>query len=269
MVKTITLTGTETAVTRLDGAHAHIRNDGAEIIYAAKSAGLSAGADGVIAIPAGNAAALYGISGAVYILGAGAATVVTSDYVESPFKTSAQSGGSGADEVARAAISSHAGNAEVHVSAEDKAAWNGKADVSDISNPNLLINPYFSVNQRGKTEYSGEGKYGVDCWKIFKEGKMSVVSGGIIANKMPNASTGGIWQPNELLFDLIGKTVTLSVMIDGTVYSKSMVVPASGQSEALSAPNGSWFLYKQPNYIQISCICTENTNVINRVKIVD
>ena len=132
MVKTIPLTGTETAVTGLDGAHAHIRNDGAEIIYAAKSAGLSAGADGVIAIPAGNAAALYGISGAVYISGAGAATVVTSDYVESPFKTSAQAGGSGADEVARAAINTHSGNAEIHVTAEEKESWNGKADLDDI-----------------------------------------------------------------------------------------------------------------------------------------
>lgn len=132
MVKTITLTGTETAVTGLDGAHAHIRNDGAEIIYAAKSAGLSAGADGVIAIPAGNAAALYGISGAVYISGAGAATVVTSDYVESPFKTSAQADGSGADEVARAAISSHAGNAEVHVSAADKSEWDEKVSCSIV-----------------------------------------------------------------------------------------------------------------------------------------
>ena len=132
MVKTITLTGTETAVTGLDGAHAHIRNDGAEIIYAAKSAGLSAGADGVIAIPAGNAAALYGISGAVYISGAGAATVVTSDYVESPFKTSAQAGGSGADEVARAAISSHSGNADIHVSAADKSEWNEKVSCSIV-----------------------------------------------------------------------------------------------------------------------------------------
>ncbi|MGN1340309.1 MAG: hypothetical protein ACI4WS_08450 [Oscillospiraceae bacterium] len=37
-VKTINLTGAEVAVTGLDGAHAHITNMGADIIYAAKSA---------------------------------------------------------------------------------------------------------------------------------------------------------------------------------------------------------------------------------------
>ena len=40
--------------------------------------------------------------------------------------------GSGVDEVARAAIEAHAGNTEIHVTAEDKAAWNGKAEISDI-----------------------------------------------------------------------------------------------------------------------------------------
>ena len=55
--KTITLTGAEVAVTGLDGANAHIRNDGTDVIYAAKAAGISAGADGVLSIPAGQAAA--------------------------------------------------------------------------------------------------------------------------------------------------------------------------------------------------------------------
>ena len=132
MTKTITLTGAEVAVTGLDGAHAHIRNDGTEVIYAAKTAGITAGADGVASIPAGQADTLRGISGAVYLLGTGSALIQSDDYVESPFKTSAQSSGSGADEVARAAINAHSGNAEIHVTAEEKAAWNGKANLSDI-----------------------------------------------------------------------------------------------------------------------------------------
>ena len=41
-------------------------------------------------------------------------------------------GGSGVDDVARAAIEAHAGNSDIHVTAEDKAAWNGKAEISDI-----------------------------------------------------------------------------------------------------------------------------------------
>lgn len=130
--KTINLTGAEVAVTGLDGANAHIRNDGTEVIYAAKTAGITAGADGVLSIPAGQAATVYGISGTVYMLGTGSAQIISNDYSELPFKTSATSGGSGADEVARAAINAHSGNAEIHVTAEEKAAWNDKAELTDI-----------------------------------------------------------------------------------------------------------------------------------------
>lgn len=131
-VKTINLTGAEVAVTGLDGAHAHIRNDGTEVIYAAKTAGITAGADGVASIPAGQSDTIRGISGAVYLLGTGSVLIQSDDYVASPFKTSAASGGSAVDEVARAAVNTHAGNAEIHVTAEEKVHWNGKADISDI-----------------------------------------------------------------------------------------------------------------------------------------
>ena len=36
------------------------------------------------------------------------------------------------DEVARTAINAHSGNADIHVTAEEKASWNGKAELSDI-----------------------------------------------------------------------------------------------------------------------------------------
>ena len=36
------------------------------------------------------------------------------------------------DEVAKTAINTHAGNDEIHVTAVEKAAWNGKAELSDI-----------------------------------------------------------------------------------------------------------------------------------------
>ena len=132
MTKTINLTGAEFAVTGLDGAHAHIRNDSTDTIYAAKTAGITAGADGVASIPAGQADTLRGISGAVYLLGTGSALIQSDDYVESPFKSSTASGGSAVDDVARAAVSTHAGNADIHVTAAEKASWNGKAELSDI-----------------------------------------------------------------------------------------------------------------------------------------
>lgn len=130
--KTITLTGAEIAVTGLDGANAHIRNDGTDVIYAAKTAGITAGADGVLSIPAGQAATVYGISGTVYMLGTGSAQIISNDYSELPFKTSTASGGSAVDEQARTALGAHVGNAEIHVTAAEKENWNNKAELSDI-----------------------------------------------------------------------------------------------------------------------------------------
>lgn len=119
-------------MTGLDGAHAHIRNDSTDTIYAAKTAGITAGADGVASIPAGQADTLRGISGAVYLMETGSALIQSDDYVESPFKASTASGGSAVDDVARAAVSAHAGNADIHVTTAEKARWDEKsADKAD------------------------------------------------------------------------------------------------------------------------------------------
>ena len=128
-MKTLALTGSEEKA-EFSGGNAWLRNDGTDTIYAAKSAGVAAGADGVIAIPAGQSAPVYGANGTVYLLGTGSVQLIGSDYSTNPFKTSAQSGGSGADSVARAAISAHAGNTDIHVTAAEKAIWNDKADLN-------------------------------------------------------------------------------------------------------------------------------------------
>lgn len=68
--KTIFLTGNELAVTGLSGANAHIRNDSKSVVYAAKMPGVSAGADEVTPIPAGQSVSVRGIiGGAVCLLG--------------------------------------------------------------------------------------------------------------------------------------------------------------------------------------------------------
>ena len=128
---TITLSGSESEA-QFSGANAWLRNDGAATIYAAKAAGVTAGAAGVVAVPAGGSAPVYGANGRVFLLGTGSVQLIGSDYSTNPFKTATSSGGSGVDEVARAAVNAHAGNAEVHVTAAEKSAWNGKAKLSDI-----------------------------------------------------------------------------------------------------------------------------------------
>ena len=126
------LAGGETRVDYSGGANAWLRNDSTDTVYASAAPGIATGADGVVSIPASQAAAIYGAYGTVYLLGTGLVQLVGSDYTACPFKTSAQSGGSGADDAARAAISAHAGNADIHVTAAQKATWDSKADPSDI-----------------------------------------------------------------------------------------------------------------------------------------
>lgn len=95
--KTISLTGSELEVTGLSGANAHIRNDSTSVVYAAKMPGVSAGADEVTPIPAGQSVSVRGIiCGAVYLLGTGSVYIQSDDYVENPFSVSSgDSGGSG------------------------------------------------------------------------------------------------------------------------------------------------------------------------------
>ena len=123
---TTTLTGTEISLNGVKGRYAAIRNDSTDIMYAACESGITAGADGVLSIPAGQSAVLSDVSGLICLMGTGSAMIVTSDDSANPFKASAQSGGSGADEVARAAIGAHAGNADIHVTAENKQDWDAK-----------------------------------------------------------------------------------------------------------------------------------------------
>ena len=215
---TITLAGSEEKA-EFAGGNAWLRNDGADTVYAAKTAGITAGADGVVAIPAGHSAPVYGANGTVFLLGTGSVQLIGSDYSTNPFKTSAQSGGSGADSVARAAISAHAGNTDIHVTAAEKAAWNAV----NYSNPNLLINPDFRINQRGETSYTAVG-YTVDGW-YTNGGAVDVTENGV---ELTNSGTSAVRfrQNSEITHaQLAGRDITLSAGVGGTTYSASGKVP--------------------------------------------
>lgn len=204
-IKTITLAGTETRAAYSGGANAWIRNDSTGTVYAFAVPGITAGADGVISIPAGGKAVIYGACGAVYLLGTGSVLLVGSDYTASPFDSSAASGGSGADDVARAAIEAHEADMDIHVTAADKARWNG------LSNPNLLINPDFRINQRGQSEYSiSSYGYTVDDWRQFAS-KATLNDGFITLEATDQSKVGAFRQFIENSSSLAGKTVTLSV----------------------------------------------------------
>ena len=221
--KTIALTGAEIRVNYSGGTNAWLRNDGTATVYASGAPGITAGADGTVSIPAGQSVGVYGANGTVYLKGTGSVQLIGSDYSTNPFRNSAASGGSGADDVARAALEAHAGNADIHVTAEEKSAWDG------LSNPNLLINPDFRVNQRGQAEYTSG--YTVDRW--YSPGKCSAapISGGVKLTSTVTApsTTHAFWQDFE--FPLPPGKYTLSLKaadVTGVWAARIRTVTAAG-----------------------------------------
>lgn len=221
--KTIALTGAEIRADYSGGTNAWLRNDSTAVVYASAEAGISAGADGVVSIPAGQAMRIDGACGTVYLLGTGSVQLVGSDYTACPFKTSAQ-GGSGADSVARAAIEAHAADADIHVTADEKAYWN------TLSGKNDLDNPDFRVNQRGLSEYSTG--YTVDRWYISTDKcKAAPESDGIrlTATAALTSNTHAFWQNIE--FPLAPGKYTLSLNVSevsGVWSARIRTVNASG-----------------------------------------
>ena len=221
--KTIVFTGEEIRADYSGGTNAWLRNDGTATVYASTAPAVTPGADGVVSIPAGQAAAIYGACGAVYLLGTGSVMLVGSDYTACPFKTSAQ-GGSGADSVARAAIEAHAADADIHVTADEKAYWN------TLSGKNELDNPDFRVNQRGQNEYSTG--YTVDRWYISTDKcKAAPEPNGIrlTATATLTSNTHAFWQNIE--FPLAPGKYTLSLKVadvTGVWAARIRTVTAAG-----------------------------------------
>lgn len=101
------------------------------------------------------------------------------------------------------------------------------------TNPNLLLNPWFTVNQRGRTSFSTTGML-VDGWRVTSgslthtinaDGSITIGHGGTgnLVNRVDLPPTA-----------LAGKPVTLSVMLaDGTVGHWTVTLPAPTTSSQL------------------------------------
>lgn len=74
-------------------------------------------------------------------------------------------------------------------------------------NPNLLINPDFSINQRGQTEYTGGG-YTADMWHHSGTGVVTINNGIQLSATTPSVIAQKIENPAQLA----GKIVTISAM---------------------------------------------------------
>lgn len=116
-------------------------------------------------------------------------------------------------------------------SQSDDAANKGYVD-GVISNPNLLINGDFRVNQRGASSYTANNKYTVDRWMLQEE----IGSGGVVSVNNDNTITLTTTAANFLTLsqyiedynELLGKKVTLSVShSNGVITTTTGTLPTS------------------------------------------
>lgn len=95
------------------------------------------------------------------------------------------------------------------------SAYRGRAALD------LLDNSNFSVNQRGKTSYTGTG-YGLDRWRTNFSGDTVEVLAGGVTNTV--ASTVGGWHLHQIInngAELVGKSITAAcnaAAITGALY---------------------------------------------------
>lgn len=109
-------------------------------------------------------------------------------------------------------------------------------DSESISNPNLLINPNFKINQRGKTEVTAAG-YTADCWYLRAASgyKVTVEDGGLrIANTVGETTIGTVvWQVIPLSeMNLRGCTLTVSAKISEVVGTTGLRFITDGTAPA-------------------------------------
>ena len=94
-----------------------------------------------------------------------------------------------------------------------------------FSNPNLLINPDFKINQRGATSYEEQG-YSVDRWKIWKVTVTPSTNGGITIKSDKYTETGNVLQYFE---NATEGDITLSCYV--TSVSGTVIMVSSEDSQ--------------------------------------
>lgn len=139
---------------------------------------------------------------------------------------------------------------------------NGKISVensktaNNVSNPNLLINGDFKVNQRGQKQYTGMSGYTVDRWK--NSGTYVDVN----QDETITVSHFGGWnycyQPVEDFKSLRGKTVTLSVKIKNISYTSGK--PVISINDGVSSTNSAQ-IFEAGTFFVTKTISTDATKL--------
>ncbi len=245
-----TLDGTDKEI-RVQGRYASVKNNGTETVYASSTPDLELNAADVVSIQAGESVIVRDCRKKLYVRGSGQIAVVSGNEPVNFFKPAPKGDGGGGDGITQQQLNdtlkTYATNTSVDDKLEDYAkkdeiptslpADGGNADTVGgksaeeliQSNPNLLLNPDFKVNQRGLDTYTGID-YTVDRWQSISGGVITTVNtdGSISLLRDAAVSNNENSQISQLVGVLTGQTVTLSGCINDTIKHLTITVPESG-----------------------------------------
>lgn len=148
---------------------------------------------------------------------------------------------------------------------------------SNFSNPNLLLNGDFRVNQRGLNEYRKTGRaYTVDRWSVYVDYASSnyIVTpksnGGVTIDATNSSERVTFRQLLEDHFDYFaGKTLTASIKIGNSIYWCTATIPATKPSASsiisyVDLPNSATlriFYHEENQKISVNLYCIAGTKI--------
>lgn len=133
------------------------------------------------------------------------------------------------------------------------------------TNPDLLINGWFIVNQRGAASYTSAG-YTADMWEIGESSEISLSDNVVFSGTLRQI----IRIPPELL---LGKTVTLTILTNGVYYENTGALPVSLPRETtacmnvLHAGGADWNIYYDVTVNMFTVVAVATSAEISAVKL--
>ncbi len=266
-----TLTGTDKEIS-VQGRYASVKNNGTETVYASSAPDLELNAAEVVPIQAGESVIVRDCRKKLYVRGSGQIAVVSGNEPVNFFKPAPKGNGGGSgdgitQQQLNDTLKSYATITSVDTKLEEYAskdeiptslpAYGGNADTVGgksaeeliQSNPNLLLNPDFKVNQRGKSEYGYDGsdRYTVDRWKLQANLTLTVHSDYVTVSRHDPTSNShtGFRQELNIPDDT---SVTLQACVKGNGSFTLFHNGFSGTAEMQVQDTDGWVVVKCTGY---------------------
>lgn len=266
-----TLDGKEKKIGVL-GIYASIKNNSDAVMYGSAMSGIDPAGENVTPIQPGESVVIPSNNDrAVFLLGTGDAAVLSGNKEFNFFKPAPKGGGGSGDGITQQQLNdtlkTYATNTSVDTKLEEYAskdeiptslpADGGNADTVGgksaeeliQSNPNLLLNPDFKVNQRGKSKYGYDGsdRYTVDRWKLQANLTLTVHSDYVTVSRHDPTSNShtGFRQKLNIPDDT---SVTLQACVKGNGSFTLFHNGFSGTAEIQVQDTDGWVVVKCTGY---------------------